>query len=183
MKICSKCKLEKPLDQFNKRKKSPDGKMYMCKDCNRLAINTWHKNNKDKVRANLERFHNKHPHYMNNAVKKWSDANRKQWINSYEVRKLTNKIRNLIYDGVKRGGWKKTTKTETILGCNFEYFKHHIEEQFQPGMSWDNHGEWHFDHIIPVSSAKCEEEVIRLNHYINFQPLWAVDNLKKGARM
>lgn len=50
-------------------------------------------------------------------------------------------------------------------------------------MTLENHGEWHFDHIIPLASAKTEEELIKLNHYTNFQPLWAEDNLKKGFKI
>ena len=46
-------------------------------------------------------------------------------------------------------------------------------------MSWSNHGKWHLDHIIPISSARTKEEAIKLNHYSNFQPLWAIDNLVK----
>ena len=49
-------------------------------------------------------------------------------------------------------------------------------------MNWDNAGKWHLDHIIPISSAKNEEDIIKLNHYTNFQPLWAIDNLTKGNR-
>ena len=50
-------------------------------------------------------------------------------------------------------------------------------------MSWENAGQWHYDHIYPVSLAKDEEELIRLNHYTNFQPLWAEDNLRKGSKI
>ena len=50
-------------------------------------------------------------------------------------------------------------------------------------MTLENHGEWHLDHIIPLAIAKTEEEIIKLNHYTNFQPLWAIDNLKKGAKI
>jgi len=50
-------------------------------------------------------------------------------------------------------------------------------------MSFKNHGEWHLDHIYPVSLAKSEEEIIKLNHYTNFQPLWAKENIRKGNRL
>jgi hypothetical protein len=50
-------------------------------------------------------------------------------------------------------------------------------------MTLENHGEWHLDHIIPISSAETEEDIMLLNHYTNFQPLWWYDNLKKGAKI
>ena len=50
-------------------------------------------------------------------------------------------------------------------------------------MKWDNHGKWHIDHIIPLSSAETEEEVYNLCHYTNLQPLWGEDNLKKGKKI
>jgi hypothetical protein len=50
-------------------------------------------------------------------------------------------------------------------------------------MTLENHGEWHLDHIIPLASATTEEEIIKLNHYTNFQPLWAEENLSKGDRI
>ena len=50
-------------------------------------------------------------------------------------------------------------------------------------MNWDNLGEWHLDHIYPVSLSKDEEELIKLNHYTNFQPLWAIDNMIKGNKI
>jgi len=52
-------------------------------------------------------------------------------------------------------------------------------------MNWKNHGKfgWHIDHIIPLSSAKTDEEVFKLCHYKNLQPLWAFENLSKGDKI
>ena len=66
---------------------------------------------------------------------------------------------------------------------SFEDFKIHLQNQFTKGMNWENAGEWHLDHIYPVSLANSEEELIQLNHYTNFQPLWALDNIKKGNKI
>lgn len=77
----------------------------------------------------------------------------------------------------------KTTKTQEVLGCSFEEFRNHIETLFKNGMSWDRISEIHLDHKIPISSATSKEDIIKLNHYTNLQPLWAIDNLKKGARL
>ena len=49
-------------------------------------------------------------------------------------------------------------------------------------MTWSNYGEWHLDHKVPISWAKSEEEVYKLSHYTNFQPLWMNDNLSKDNR-
>jgi hypothetical protein len=93
-------------------------------------------------------------------------------------------IRSIIYGSIKRGGYKKNTRSNNILGCSYEEFKVYIESKFESWMSWDNFGlyngdlnyGWDIDHIIPLSSAKTEEDVIRLNHYTNLQPLCSYTN-------
>jgi hypothetical protein len=94
-------------------------------------------------------------------------------------------VRSLIRNSFKRGinKYNKTTKTENILGCTIDEFRNYIYLQFKTGMSFENHGEWHLDHKVPIASAKTQEEVIKLNHYTNFQPLWAEDNLRKGSKV
>ena len=79
-------------------------------------------------------------------------------------------------------GYSKKSRTYDILGIDYEEFKIYIENQFLEGMTWGNHGKWHLDHKIPISWGKTEEEVIKLNHYTNFQPLWTCDNLSKGNK-
>ena len=70
------------------------------------------------------------------------------------------------------------------MDCSFEEFKLHLESQFDDKMNWENQGTyWHMDHIIPISSAETEEDVYRLNHYKNFQPLYWEDNLKKSNKI
>lgn len=84
----------------------------------------------------------------------------------------------------KRNGFSKKSKTFQILGCSYEDFKSHIEKQFQEGMTWNNRGKvWHLDHIIPHSLGITKEEIVSLNHYKNFQPLFAKDNIKKSNKI
>ena len=78
--------------------------------------------------------------------------------------------------------FRKNSKTQEILGCTLDEFINHLQSQFTEGMTLKNHGEWHLDHKIPISSAKNEKDIIRLNHYTNFQPLWAKENLRKGDK-
>jgi hypothetical protein len=68
------------------------------------------------------------------------------------------------------------------LGCTVEELKKHLETHFQPGMTWDNYGEWHVDHKIPLSSFDLSNpvEFKKSCHYTNLQPLWALDNIRKS---
>jgi hypothetical protein len=100
----------------------------------------------------------------------------------YKVKVIT---RSLISDAICRRGFKKHSHTKDIIGCTFEELKLHIEKQFKPGMNWSNHSRtgWHIDHIIPMASAKTMEEAVKLNHFTNLQPLWAIENMKKKAKI
>jgi hypothetical protein len=98
------------------------------------------------------------------------------WNLIHRLRVRTNSI-------FKAKDWKKENKTYELLGCTGHTLKNHLESQFVQGMTWENKGKWHLDHIIPLSSAKTEDELFKLCHYTNLQPLWGEDNLKKGNRM
>ena len=105
----------------------------------------------------------------------------------YEILKRELKTLNEIYvDTLEKMHYykdlKKTFSTLELLGCSIDEFVKFIEAKFTEGMTWDNYGEWHIDHIIPVSYGLNAEEVIALNNYINLQPLWARDNLRKSNR-
>jgi hypothetical protein len=82
---------------------------------------------------------------------------------------------------LKQGSYGKS-KYKNIFGCSIEFYKSYIESQFKDGMSWNNHGEWHIDHIKPLGLAKTERELKKLFHYKNVQPLWADENRKKGVK-
>lgn len=129
--------------------------------------------------------------------KMWRDANKTQQLkyrqsnknkrNKQELERkqkdplyrLKHNIRSLIYVSFISNGYKKKSKTQNLLGCSMEQFKLHLEQQFEPWMNWDNRGlyngelnyGWDIDHIIPLASATCEEDVLHLNHYTNLQPL------------
>jgi hypothetical protein len=97
---------------------------------------------------------------------------------------LSHITRGLIQKSIRSGGYTKKSKTYEILGCSFEDFKLYLESKFEHWMNWDNRGlyngelnyGWDIDHIIPISSAKSEEEIIKLNHYTNLQPLCSYTN-------
>ena len=84
---------------------------------------------------------------------------------------------------ITNGGYFKKSKTQEILGIDWIGLKEHFERQFTKGMNWENRDRWHIDHIIPLATAQSEDDIIRLNHYTNLQPLWAADNLSKGSKI
>lgn len=146
----------------------------------RLAeTRAWHAANKDQqnkasrdyYRANAGRI--KAENYRYKTEKRKADP----------LFDLIERVRSLIYVRIRAGGYTKKSRTQEILGCDWQLFKCHMERQFLRGMSWDNRSEWHIDHIIPLATAKTEEDVIRLNHFTNLRPLWAQDNLAKGAQV
>ena len=81
-----------------------------------------------------------------------------------------------IRQTLKSQNKNKLGKITEYIGCSYEQLKHHIESQFINGMSWDNYGEWEIDHIIPLSKGGSF-------HYVNLQPLWWKDNLKKSNKI
>lgn len=93
-------------------------------------------------------------------------------------------LRSSIIQTFRLRGHKKSGKTIDILGCTFEEFKAYIESKFEPWMTWENQGlyngtcnfGWDLDHIIAASTAMTKEDVIRLNHFTNFQPLCTFTN-------
>jgi hypothetical protein len=93
---------------------------------------------------------------------------------------LSNIVRSRTNQALKATKSKASIK---YLGCTIDEFKKHIEKQFKDGMTWDNHGKWHIDHITPLKydNPSIEETMKRL-HYTNTQPLWAKDNIAKGNR-
>lgn len=92
-------------------------------------------------------------------------------------------IRNRLKKFFKSKGFKKRTKTINMIGCSLIELKCYLLSKFVVGMTWDNYGKiWHIDHIIPLSSSNTLEEIEKLSHYTNLQPLFAEDNSKKGAK-
>lgn len=92
------------------------------------------------------------------------------------------RLRSRISLMIRKNGYQKTCKTNEMLGCNWEEFVFYIESKFAIGMSWENRNLWHIDHIIPLASAKSEDDLIKLNHFSNLQPMWAAENIRKGAK-
>lgn len=124
----------------------------------------YEKNNKAKVRAAKRAY-------------------RKDKYASDPMFRLSVKIRVRLQRALKSN---KTNSTFELLGCTLEQLKKHIEDKFQPGMSWSNYCKrgWHIDHISPLSAFDLNdpEQLRQACHYTNLQPMWAVDNRVKSNK-
>jgi hypothetical protein len=99
---------------------------------------------------------------------------------------IATKFRSTVVGALKRAkGVRKNTKTQILLGTDFKTARVYIESLFEPGMTWENHGKWHFDHKQPCASfdLKCPTQQLACCYYKNLQPLWAFDNLKKSDKV
>ena len=99
------------------------------------------------------------------------------------VHRFIKNQRNRVWNVLK--GRNKSKSTIKLLGCSIEECWNHLEQQFKPGMTRNNYGLWHVDHIIPCASFDFSdpEQQKFCFHYTNLQPLWAIDNIKKGAKL
>jgi hypothetical protein len=166
VKICSLCKKTKTLEYFHNRKTGRLGKSSICKICQNENLKTYRKNNIERIR-------------------KVKNLWRNERIKTDPLYKLECNVRNRIYDFLKGRDLQKNNKTFKIVGCTPKDLKKYIENKFTEGMNWENYGYygWHIDHILPLDSAKNENEIYKLCHYTNLQPLWKDDNFKKGKKI
>jgi hypothetical protein len=192
MKTCTKCKVEKELIYFYKVSKNIDGFHRQCKVCVKEWVKNYREINKEKIKERSKKWYNNNKDYVYVYQRIYIENNKEKINNNLRKKrsednflKFKHNVRSNICSCFRRGTikHKKNTKTEKILCCTIEEFKIYIQSQFTKGMNWNNYGKWHLDHIIPIATAKTEEDVIRLNHYTNFQPLWAEDNLSKSDKI
>ncbi|MDA9648501.1 hypothetical protein N9T08_00625 [Flavobacteriaceae bacterium] len=147
------------------------GKIYYKE--NKHVRDAYRKENREKLNK-----HRRESEKMKATAKKW----RKEKIKSDPLFHLRINISTRLANALKREGYTKRAKRTTkLIGVDYKTLSEYIENQFTSGMSWENYGEWHVDHIIPLSSAETEAEMLALAYYKNLQPLWEDENLIKNA--
>lgn len=163
----------------NKEKVSEYNKQYAIKNSGKIKDN--------RIKRTQEK-----KHQYQKVSKDWKEKNKEE-IKKYQAEYTAKRYesdpifrlkllqRTRIRAAIKR---QKTLRTNELLGCSYEQLKQHIESLFVDGMNWQNMGDWHIDHIIPLAAFDLSQEVNQKMafHYSNLQPLWAADNLKKGAK-
>ena len=161
------------LKEYGRRKYTENREQILAK------VKNYQKSNRHKLLARNTEYRNKNRERVRKYHRDWQ-RNKRQTDTLF---KLISSLRHRTKSALKAKGIRKTNTTRELLGAPLEVVKSHLSALFSKGMCWDNHGLWHIDHIIPLSSATTVEDVMRLFHYKNLQPLWATDNLSKGAKV
>jgi len=190
-KECNKCNIDKQISEYSKDKTRKDGYSYTCKVCKSKNSKKWAKDNKEHLKEKYEKnkediLRSRKDYYEKNKgiIKKKQQIYRKHRLVTDPLFKLKYVIKGVIRDSFRKNSKSKTSRTYEILGCTIPEFKKHLESQFEDWMTWENRGlyngeydfGWDIDHIIPISSAETTEDIIRLNHYTNLQPLCSMVN-------
>ena len=180
MKICTKCKVEKSLEDFHKNLSNKDGFQYQCKICRKgyglteqrkAYMEDYYINNKDIIINKSKNY------YENNKDKIFNRLNLK--YNTDINYKLSTLLRRRMSKLITRG--QKAGSAIRDLGCSIDHLRLHLELFWDEGMTWDNYGLWVIDHIIPLSSFDLTDrnQMLDAVRFKNLQPLWYEDNQSK----
>ena len=187
---CTKCGVEKVLEEFHLDKKGGKfGRHRWCKVCRCAHVRDYLQRPENKQR---QRAYKQRPEYKGRqrAYEQRPEAKErrrnyvKDRLRTDPAFKLMHNLRRRVHLAIE--GTCKSARTLELLGCTVEELRAHLEAQFKPGMTWENqsfHG-WHVDHIRPCASFDLTdpEQQKLCFHYTNLQPLWAVENMSKGAK-
>lgn len=178
VKTCSTCKVEKLRCDFHKNRSSKDGLVRECKTCRK----TYYKAYYESLCMSLERREK-----LNTRSRKYrrSDRGKVRSKRYYATEKVRIRTRACNRIAKVLGEIKRADTSSNLLGCNVDELMEHLKSKFTEGMSFDNYGEWHMDHVIPCCAFDLTkpEEQYKCFHYTNIQPLWAKDNEKKGGKL
>jgi hypothetical protein len=214
-KVCSKCGIDKPLDNFNKNKNNPDGHHHHCKQCRKEYSEEYRINNLEKLKEVDKIRYEKDKDKIKARHKKYQTINRAKLYEKAKILKKANSVkiseyqkeyrknnaeklskqkqeykkankhiigwRRLLANSLRRMGQKKEGHTIDLLGYSAIELKEHIEKQFTDGMSWDNYGEWHIDHIEQLVKFPHDTPQNIVNALSNLRPMWATTREINGV--
>jgi hypothetical protein len=201
-KICSKCKEEKPISEFYIR---TNGYLYSwCKKCSIIYSTETMSRYKEQHKEYMREYYKTHKEYWKSYYKTEEARERRREYEKTEKYKERRRPQRRIYEKERRKdpayrlnnnistaissalrGRKKGRHWETIVGYTVKELKKHLEKYFTNGMAWENYGEWHIDHIIPISlwtyTNPEDIEFKKCWSLENLRPVWAKDNVRKNG--
>jgi hypothetical protein len=182
--ICTNCKVDKKEAEFyyNKNKTKRESQ---CKLCIREKRKARYKKNPKAELSRNKKYVEENKESVNEYKKLWARDNSHRYTeyarNKYRTDPMF-RLKNCLRSRLTAAVAGKSASTMELVGCSIDKLKQHLESKFTEGMSWDNYGDWHVDHIKPCASfdlSDPEQQRLCFN-YKNLQPLWAADNLSKA---
>jgi hypothetical protein len=177
-------------ERYKKYSKDPEAIKRKHKSQKKYAMK-----NREKILAYHAKYRAENKEEINRKIREWYYKNTKKVKERIKIYnkvyrntlhfKIKDNMRRRIRTALKKDGGKKTKRTMKLVGCTAEQLKQHIEKQFKPGMSWEQRNSFHIDHIIPCASfdlTKLSQQK-KCFHYTNLQPLYPIENIKKGAKL
>lgn len=201
-KICKRS-IDNENYQKNKEKKLKVVKQYY--ENNKARIKEKNAQNADKRRAYNKKWHQENRGEALERMRRWRQENQthrqeykklyrslnkektrqnyKDWLNNNPIAKVAKSCRSRIREILNSKNLDKKLSFSQYIGCTGKELITYIENKFHSGMSWDNYGNWHIDHIVPLSVANTEDQVYKLCHYTNLAPVWSTDNITKNNKL
>jgi len=216
--ICNKCNLPKPLNEFTKCKQCSNGVRKTCKLCTRKYMVSYQEINSEILSEYNKQYRlsnseknktyqliynsklenkDKKREYYNKNIQYYQDIEktekRKLYRYNYNKNSHTLRWRLFLSNTLKRLGQIKEGCTIDLLGYSALNLKEHLENLFTDGMTWGNYGEWHIDHITPLSTFDKNTPIHIINSLNNLKPMWATTreingvlyegNINKGVKI
>lgn len=206
-KKCLLCGLVKLLAEFYSQPRGLYGKHSRCKSCmselhrkyrevkgDELAAQKreWREKNKEEISARVRAARNPEKEKARKRAYRARDIEHVRRLDRESAArradrlefKLNNRVRAQIHRVLRKS--KSRISTVDLLGYTMEELKDHLERQFEEGMTWENMGDWHIDHIIPLSLFKFSgpecPEIRKAWALYNLRPMWSSENMSKGAK-
>ena len=206
LKRCCKCGIEKPRtrEYFGINTRSKDGFKFSCKLCRKFEYESKKEivklKRKEHYIANRESILISTKKYRVDHIE-WYQNNNKKYYEAHKAKMIENSKRSLYRRIATDPGFKaqqrlrkrlwqatfvngKAARTKELIGCSTNELREHLEKQFRDGMTWENYGKWHIDHIRPCASfdLSIKEQQLECFNYTNLQPLWAIENYRKSDK-
>jgi hypothetical protein len=180
--ICRLCNIEKDSSCYRRRSRR-------CIDCENLKKREKYQENRESELKRVKEYqqtsekrktwHREYREINKEQIKENNNSYKRRRRETDPLFRIKNNLSVSIRRAFKKLNYSKNTQVYDAIGCSSEDFKSYLESRFESWMSWDNHGlyngqfnyGWDLDHIIPLSTAKTVDEIVKLNHYTNLQPL------------
>jgi len=196
-KLCCRCGIVKSIEKFYFRKDRGTHWGH-CKSCHKLSDKQYRTKNIIAHRERAKNYYYQNREQVIARNKKWSRDNQKRvsrnkskWRKNKCESSLFYKTCHSIFNGIwyslksKDRQHKSNRKWEVLVGYSIHALVAHMEPLFHEGMTWDNHGEWEFDHIIPIAHFLKDEDMSKIKEcwaLSNLRPIWALENQQKGGK-